>query len=166
MNWHCGLLSAQPNKDRTLAWIKRGAWDTLPDDVAHEMRIWMAMPGFAINYHAQTMGLDKRYVAKFYGGYQQQWREVGENWLSATREDCVALCNLRAGGDVPVISQLSIIDDLKAGAKQVDVAREYAVSEKVTRYCSKGRIHFRGELPLGFAMLGGRLPEAENIYPL
>lgn len=154
MKWHCGLLSDDPSKDRTLQWIKRGYWHTLPEDVQHELHIWMAMPGFTANYHAHAFGVDKRYVAKFVGGYDDLRKEVGENWLSATRDDCVRLCQLRGRGDIPVVSQIRMIDDLKAGRKQVDVTRDYGVSRSTTRGFSKGVISFSGELPSGFALLG------------
>ena len=154
MKWHCGLLSTNPAQDRKLAWIKRGRWESLPEDVQDELRIWMAMPGFTANYHAQALGIDKRYIAKFIGGYEDLRSEVGENWLSATRDDSIRLCRLRGRGDIPVISQISMIDDLKAGRKHIDIIREYGVSRSTTGGLAKGIISFSGDLPLGFALLG------------
>lgn len=156
MKWHCGLLSNQPERDRTLQWIKRGQWDTLPEDVQHELRVWMAMSGFHANYHALAFGLDKRYVAKFMGGYRDLKKEVGENWLSATRGDCIALCHMRGRGDIPVICQIQMTNDVKAGYTQAEVSRIYGVNSSTMKHLSIGRIKFRGDLPDGFALLGGR----------
>lgn len=154
MKWHCGLLSDEPEKDRTLQWIKRGCWDTLPDDVQHELRIWMAMPGFAVSYHHRAFGLNREYISRQMGGYERYKGEVHENWLSATREDCLKLCLRRRGGNVPVISQLQMLNDLKAGQSALSVAREYRVSKHTIYQISKGTIRCHGELPLGFALLG------------
>lgn len=155
MKWHCGLLSDRPDKDRTLQWLKRGMWDRgLPEDVEHELRVWMAMPGFSAGYHASAFNVDVRTVLKHIGGYDGLKREVGENWLSATRDDCVKLSRLRQkGGAIPVICQLSMLDDLKRGMKRVEIYRDYAVDEGATRKLWKGGVTFRGELPIGFSLL-------------
>lgn len=70
----------------------------LPDDVLRELSIWLAMPGFPFSYHAHVFGMDRSYVARFVRGYDQRQREVGDNWLSATRDDCIRLCRMRLMG--------------------------------------------------------------------
>lgn len=154
MKWHCGLLSDDPSKDRTLQWIKRGRWHTLPEDVQHELRIWMAMPGFTAGYHYRAFELGREYINSQMGGYETYKAEVHENWISATRDDCLKLCLRRSGSQVPVISQLQMITDLKAGHTALSLAREYQVSKATIYNLSKGIIRCHGELPSGFALLG------------
>jgi len=155
MKWHCGLLSEQPAADRTLNWIKRGHWvGGLPADVERELTIWMAMPGFSLAFHSHTLQVSRQLVYPWMGGYDQLKAEVAENWLSATRDDCVRLAQLRPSkGELPVISQLQIMNDLKAGAKVVEIIRDYRTNHQTVAELRRGAIKSRRPLPSGFALL-------------
>lgn len=53
---------------------------------------------------------------------------VIENWLSTTREDCLALAKIRPyGTDLPVIAQIRAMEDLKAYSLK-DTAERYGVT--------------------------------------
>jgi hypothetical protein len=156
MKWHCGLLSERPDQDRTLQWIKRGGWGTgLPADVERELKIWLAMPGFTIKYHAHVFRLDRSTIAPFVGrGFEELKQEVAENWLSVTRDDAVKLSQIRPPkGDVPLISQLAIADDVKRGVKKADIQRAYKVSGFTVTSIAKGHLRVRSPLPSGFELL-------------
>lgn len=155
MKWHCGILSDDPRKDRTFQWLTRGYWDTgMPPEIERELRIWMAMPGFSISYHSRVFGLSPATMAKHIGGYEKYKDEVHENWLSATREDCLKLCLRRRGGNIPVISQLQMLNDLKTGYSKVGLSREYRVSLATVHHIGRGWIRGHSELPVGFSLLG------------
>ena len=64
-------------------------WGRRPPEIEHELRVWLAMPGFHPTYHAHVLGLSLYSIRKHIGGYEEMAEEVAENWLSATRDDCV-----------------------------------------------------------------------------
>ena len=81
-----------------------------------------------------------------------------ENWLSATRQDCVRLCHLRPFGrsGVPLLSQLSMLDDLKRGMSQCAIGREYGVTNEFVHQRKKygiSRAVTGWDLPAGFELL-------------
>ena len=75
--------------------------------------------------------------------------DVIDNWMSATREDCVRLSQIRPGmGDVPLISQIRAVQDLKH-MLLVDVARDYRVpTHSVAVWRDKGSPS-QGHVPAG-----------------
>ncbi|MGD9715181.1 MAG: hypothetical protein AB7V46_24465 [Thermomicrobiales bacterium] len=126
-------------------------------EIERELRIWLAMPGFSLAWHANAFGLGKAYIRPHLGGSHQWHDEIVENWLSATREDCAALSRMRPGlGNVPLISQIRAVEDLKH-MRAVDVAREYRINYNTiwgwrTRGFQPGR-----DLPPGFELLVSRI---------
>ena len=154
MRWHCGLLDERPDQSRVLARIKRGNWNSLGPDVWHELMVWLAMPGFSIAFHQHTLGVSREVVTAAIPAFED-WREdVIDNWISATREDCVRLCRMRPDkGDVPIIFQLRIMDDVKAGISQVDLAGEYGLDKGTINGWKQRGLRSRGELPSGFELL-------------
>ncbi|MEN2786263.1 hypothetical protein ACFOKI_07675 [Sphingomonas qilianensis] len=156
MLYHCGLLDERPEKSTTLQWIKRPrVWGRLPPEIERELRIFLAMPGFSDSFYAHVFRCSRSVATREAGGYEPWKAEVAENWLSATSEDCAALSRMRPGtGNVPVISQLRAIQDVKAGMTMAQVGRDYRVSAvSVTGWCHGG-VNFRGDLPAGFSLLG------------
>lgn len=153
MKWHCGLLSERPENDRTLNYIKRPIWGHLPPEIEHELRIWLAMPGFSISYHTHTLRQGRSLVERNIGGYDQYRNEVAENWLSATREDCIKLARLRPGlGDVPVICQARALQDMKT-MTVAKVARDYGVKDSTVTMWRKVGFRCNQLLPSGFELL-------------
>lgn len=55
---------------------------------------------------------------------------------------------------MPVISQLQIMNDLKAGHRGVALAREYRVNKATIYHLGKGIVRCHGDLSLGFSLLG------------
>lgn len=155
MLYHCGLLDERPDRSRTLNWIKRGDWEAgLPADVEKELYVWLAMPGLSINFHAHNFKLSRQYLRRFVGGFEEHRAEVAENWLSATREDCVKLSQLRPPkGDLPLLVQLSILNDLKAGRRVCDLMKEYQINRRSFQSLRKGHVRVRQPLPRGFELL-------------
>lgn len=87
-------------------------------------------------------------------GYEDLKAEVAENWLSATREDAIRLSNMRPSkGDLPLLSQLQIMNDLKAGHSATYLAAEYGTNTRKVGKLSKGIILLRQPLPPGFTLL-------------
>lgn len=158
MKWHCGLLDKRPEQSRTLEYIKRGFWElNMPEDVERELRIWMSMPGFSQSFHMHTLGVGclllRRWMMR---DYDQFKAEVAENWLSVTRDDAVRLSQMRpgkVGGDVPLICKLQMMTDLKAGARNADIEKEYRVSGGITSELVRGIVKSRAPLPSGFELL-------------
>ena len=157
MLWHCGLLSERPEKDATLAWVRRGGWDLPghPPEIERDRLVWLNMPGFPVSYHEQTLNMDRRYLKRFIGAdYERVKDDVAKNWLSCTREDAVKLSHLRSGtGHMPVICQLKIIDDLKRGMSPSRLAAEYRVHPQTISNLGKGRISTRAWVPKGFELI-------------
>lgn len=153
MKYHCGLLDERPENSRTLNWIKRPNWGHRPPEIEHELQVWLAMPGFSVSYHAHTLRHAKQVLTRHMGGYEEHKAEVIENWLSATREDCIKLARLRPGkGDVPVISQIRAVEDLKTmGLKAV--SEDYGVSLHSVQMWRKSGFRFNGPMPSGFELL-------------
>jgi hypothetical protein len=82
------------------------------DGLADELEIWLVVPGFPTSFHEhalQTGHLMKGWRDRF--GLLDKWkREVAENWLSATREDAVALSQMRlgTGNATPVVAAANL----------------------------------------------------------
>lgn len=156
MRWHCGLLDDEPERSPIYRLITTRYWNALPPEIEKELEIWLAMPGFSMAFHEKTLHgnrLERTFQARM--GHYEKWKaEVIENWLSATREDCVRLSVRRPGlGSVPLLSQLSILDDVKRGLRNTDIAREYRVSGATVTAIGKGRLRFPGNLPPGVGWL-------------
>jgi hypothetical protein len=134
MKYHCGLLDERPDKSKMFQWITRWNWDSLPDDVATELKIWLAMPGFTTGFHVATLGRHVRTIEAYRPAMADFSKEVAENWLSATREDCIRISQMRPGkGPIPIISQVRILEDLKMGRTQMQVVKDFRTS--------RGQIH-------------------------
>ena len=160
MKWHCGILGSDEIRPNVAGCHAKCQWTRaeLPDDHRRELAIWLAMPGFSTSYHAHNLGMSWNTVRRYQSlspGYDQLQAEVAENWLSVTREDAVQLCRRRPDkGDIPVICQLKMLDELKAGRSLSAVAREFGVSrEWLVRMRASGIRCNRLRLPKGFEML-------------
>ena len=157
MLYHCGLLSERPERDPTLAWAKRGGWDLpgCPASIEHDRRVWLSMPGFSTSFHAHTLGPCRETIQRFHmADFAELRDDVVTNWMSATREDCVRLSQMRPGtGNIPLISQLQIMDDLKKGAKPKLLAGEYRITAATVRNLKRGHPKFARGLPSGFELL-------------
>lgn len=153
MLYHCGLLDERPANSRTLNWIRRTTWGKLPPELEHELRVWLAMPGFSVPYHAHALGVSRQRIEQNIGGYEEHKADVIANWLSATREDCVKLARLRSGqGHIPLISQLRAVEDLKH-MSMTQVARDYGVHlQSVIDWLHTG-FRSNSQLPSGFELL-------------
>jgi hypothetical protein len=153
-------LDEDPVERGKWRWIRHGRWtsSTIPDDLRHELAVWLAMPGFSTNYHATNLGVAWNTVRKYrqlLPDYDDLSGDVVENWLSVTREDAGLLCQRRPfKGDVPIICQLRMLDDLKAGRGFGAIAREYGVRrEWLSRMRLQGISAARYHLPRGFELL-------------
>jgi hypothetical protein len=160
VKWHCGILGdptvPRPTwrLDGIFGWRNEGAVGVRQ----HELAVWLAMPGFSTNYHASNLKLAWNTVRKYQQllrGFDELSADVAANWLSVTRDDAVQLCRRRPEkGDVPIICQLRMLDDLKAGRRHATVAREYGVRrEWLSRVQQKGLRAARCRLPAGFELL-------------
>lgn len=162
MQWHVGTLDDDPFASRSFQWMKRGHWfgERFPADVLTDITVFLRTPG-----------LDTSWIAK---NFQMQWEkaaalrnaiapfetvraEVIENWLSVTREDAIRFVELRPKkrSTPPLVSQLKMIDDVKAGMSLRRVASDYGVSvdyvhDRARFGPSSG--HGKWKLPPEFAM--------------
>lgn len=153
MLYHCGLLDDRPYNSRTLKWIKSTSWTSLPPEIEHELHVWLAMPGFVLSYHQHVLGVSRDRLMKHTWDYDVVRDDVAANWLSATRDDCVKLSQLRKGkGDVPLISQIRALEDLKH-MRLCDVARDYRVTPQNVLIWKRTGFKFDGQLPRGFEFL-------------
>lgn len=130
MDWHCGLLDepATPPGERNP--IRDSNWHTLPPELERELRIWLAMPGFSLQYHVETLEREPREIRRFMGSYNELEEDVLCNWVSATREDCLKLGWMRPEkGRLPLISQCQIRRDYFSVVRQTqkELAAEYGV---------------------------------------
>jgi hypothetical protein len=131
LKYHCGILDDRPEYNRTLKWIRGSNWKALPDDVAHELKVWLAMPGFPYAYHARQLSQPIARIKRWSEGYYTHREAVVENWVSATREDCIKLAHLRRPWEtVPLICQIQAVEDLKHMTARA-VAKEYGVFHTV-----------------------------------
>lgn len=157
MLYHCGLLSERPEKDATLQWVRRGAWDLPghPPAIEFERRVWLAMPGFSINFHVHTLRVGETLVERHIGrDYEELKEAVAENWLSCTRVDAIKLANMRPSkGELPLLVQLQIMRDLKAGIGPTALATIYATNIGTVGDLGRGRVKSRRPLPSGFELL-------------
>jgi hypothetical protein len=138
MKWHCGILDDHDpyNPSRTWDWVTRGGWSKpgFPEDVRREIAIFLATPGFSDEYLCKNLRTNTTALLKHKAalpGYDELWREVGDNWMSVTHEDAVRLCRLRVGksGAIPLVCQFHMLRDLKADRTKASIAREYGVSQ-------------------------------------
>ena len=128
-------------------------WGRRPPEIEHELKVWLAMPGFTVRYHAHVLGLSQHSIRQHIGGYDEMAEAVAENWLSATRDDCIRLAQLRDGpASVPLLCQIRAVQDLKK-MRLIDVAKDYRVSDQSLLNWSKRGFNFSGHLPSGFALL-------------
>lgn len=153
MKYHCGILDERPDRSRTLNWIKRSAWGLRPPEIEYELSVWLAMPGFTAAYHAHVLHHSVASIAPRLGGFEAVREAVVENWMSATRDDCIALAHLRPNrGDFPLLCQLRALEDLK-GMRMVDVAKDYGTTLQTIWAWRIHGLKFRGPLPSGFELL-------------
>lgn len=163
MKWHVGLLSPDPLQHPSYQWMRRGNWFSpgFPPEVLRDIVTWLSMPGFSFNYHMRNLRLSAPTLQKrmrLLPPFEEVRNDVAENWLSVTREDAIKLCHMRVGkhrSPVPLICQMRIMDDLKAGMTIVQAARDYHLTPPtVSRLAHKGpRWEFK--LPPGFELLLG-----------
>lgn len=157
MKWHCGLLSEQPEKDRTLNYIKRGYWHlSCPPEIKHELRIWLAMPGFTLAYHSHVFRVGVDSVRNFVAAqdFSDVQAEVAENWLSVTDEDAIRLAQLRPGsGNLPLLCQLRILDAVKGGVETSRIADTYRITRQTIYRLKAGHMTNRGVRPVGVGLL-------------
>jgi hypothetical protein len=114
------------------------------------------MPGFSINFHAHTLGLSRPTVSRFVGRDYHELRDaVAENWLSCTRDDAVKLSQMRPGtGNIPVLSQLAILDDLKRGLGPTEIGEAYRVHPGTVSVLGRGTIKAGlSFMPEGFELI-------------
>lgn len=158
MKWHCGLLSEQPEKDQTLNYIKRGYWHLpAPPEIKRELRIWLAMPGFSVAYHAHVFRVSHPTIRSYLASqdFSDVQTEVAENWLSVTDEDAIRLARMRRGtGNLPLVCQLRLLDTLKQGMKRSKVAELYRVTPHTVDRLRKGGLTTRGVRPSVGGLLG------------
>lgn len=153
MKWDCGLLSSRP---RVTNWISRGGWDKgLPPDIEKELMIWLSMPGFTRTFHAHAFGVHRDMIRPHYmAGYNRYRSEVAENWLSATRDDCVKLAQMRKGMmKLPLICRYAMLDDVKRGMSITDAAKLYRLNRSHVSQIVNGHMPWRLELPNDFHAL-------------
>ena len=163
MKYHLGLLDADPTQNRTYQWVRRRGWfgPGFPDDVREELGIWFAMPGFTDAYHIRNLNMSARLLYKCQDqlpGYDHYAKQVAENWLSVTREDAVKLCRMRQGTracPIPLISQLKILDDIKAGMTQAQISRDFGCTPRAIYTIRHKGLQWAGSLPEGFELLRG-----------
>jgi hypothetical protein len=157
MKYHCGLLSERPEKDATLQWVRKGWWDLPghPPEIEFERRVWLAMPGFSASFHAHTLGVSIEQVTRHLGRDYDELRDaVAENWLSCTRDDAVKLSQLRPPkGELPLLCQLQIMRDLKAGLGPTEIAQLYLTNTSKVCELGRGTVRVRRPLPSGFELL-------------
>lgn len=128
MYWHCGLLDDPGLPIEKQNPIRHSNWHTLPAVFERELRIWLAMPGFKLSYHVETLQREPRLIRQFMGGYAELEEDVLLNWVSATRDDCIKLgCIRPEKGDVPLIAKIEMRRDYMRAMAQTEIAEEYGV---------------------------------------
>ena len=103
----------------------------------HELRVWLAMPGFTLKYHVETLDHPAHVVKHFMGHYEDLKSDVCDNWLSATREDCIKLGNRRPSkGDLPFLTKFQMLKDSARGLSQKQIAEDFGVAHSTAhRHC-------------------------------
>lgn len=129
-----------------------------PADVRHEIAIWLATPGIEAAWHVHNLRIHHATLKKYQAqlpGFEDLREEVAENWLSATRDDCINLARMRPGktSGVPLLAQLSMLGDLKKGMRPCDIASEYGVTSRWLYDLTRFGVRVRDELPSGFELL-------------
>jgi hypothetical protein len=138
MYWHCGLLDDPELPAEGKNPIRYSNWHTLPEELVRELRIWLAMPGFSLSYHMETLEREPRLIRQFMGGYAELEEDVLMNWISATRDDCIKLGYIRPEkGDLPLITKIEMRRDYMRGRlRQNEIAKEYGVwTATVNKLC-------------------------------
>lgn len=161
MKYDLGLLDPNREQNRTYQWVMRRGWfkPGFPPDVLEELGIWFAMPGFTTSYHLHNLRMTwtthRDAVARL-PTFDEIEDKVAENWLSITHDDAIQLCLMRRGKNhcpIPLVSQLAILDDIKAGHTQAAISRRFDVSDFAIRKIKQRGVQWTGELPLGFRLL-------------
>lgn len=166
VKWDVGLLGTSASCQLRLGWIRRGHWlhPHFPEDIRHELSVLLATPGFSDTWliHNLRTNNDQFYKARrLLANFHDLSKEVEENWLSISRDDAVQLSIMRPAkrSPIPLVSQLRIIDDLKAGRTQTSLAREFWTSVGTVHQLGSGRLlkqrRWRKPLPPGFSLLVG-----------
>lgn len=164
MLYHCGLLDDDRLTSRSFTWVMRKGWfrEDFPADIRHEIAVWLAMPGFDHRFHVYNLRVSEGYLRRareeLCGDFEALRADVAANWLSATREDCLALARMRHGkaAGVPLICQMRILDDLKAGLTHKNAARVWGVTDRWVNMLSAKRGPLAAsywKLPPGFELL-------------
>lgn len=157
MNLHCGLLDKQPERHPTFFWASKGWWATTewPAEVTREVQTWLAMPGFSLSFHMHTLRVGPMTI-RHHLGYYDKWKDdVIANLISGTRDDWAALCRLRPPkGNLPVMCQLSILDDVKAGITHQQIAKDYAINRHTIGLLLRFGIKNRQDWPSSLPLLG------------
>lgn len=172
MKYDVGLLADKPHDHRSHKWMKKGDWHNpnFPADVRTEIAVWLAMPGFDYGYHRRSFGMTDRTFRKMKNilpQYEELKPLVIENWLSATRQDCIRICHNRTGvaSSIPLLSQLAILDEVKRGVRKEDVARLFRVTgEKVHQIIRHGPSANYGTLPAEFLVFARQSPIPDHLY--
>lgn len=161
MKYSLGLLEKEPWNNRSYKWMRRRGWyrPGFPPDVLEEIAVWLALPGIHNRYHQKLLGIDSTELAKarrLLPGYDQLTTQIGEAFLTCTREDAIRIVQLRPGvysAPIPLISQLAMLDDLKRGMSQRRVAADFGCSAKfVWTLLNKG-VQSMKNLPDDFRLL-------------
>ena len=166
MIYHCGLLADNPLESRSYNWVMRRGWfqEGFPPDVLHELAVWLAMPGFDTKFHAANLRTDwgtiRRAQLRLCSDFELLRNDVAANWSSASRDDCIRLCRMRKvvgkSAGVPLICQMRILDDLKAGLSHKAAARVWDVTPRWVNNLSANRGPLGASywrLPSGFELL-------------
>ena len=117
------------------------------------------MPGFTDGYHIRNLKMGRALVKRarqFFPGYDELSDKVAENWLSITREDAIKLAHMRKGAQscpIPLVSQLVILDDIKAGRSQLATARTFGCTPRAIYTILHRGIQWGLPLPSGFELL-------------
>lgn len=163
MKWHSGLLAPDPSKHRSYQWMRRGGWfnPDFPADVFHDIAVWLRTPGLGFNFHRVNFKISSATLAdrmKRMPSFEELRNDVAENWLSVTREDAIKLIHMRVGpyrSQIPLLSQLKILDDIKAGLSQARIARDFGISPTTVSTIALKGAKWGSPLPAGFELLLG-----------
>lgn len=143
--------------------MRRGGWfePDFPPDVFHDIAVWLRTPGLGFNFHRVNFKISAPTLVdrmKRMPSFEDLRDDVAENWLSVTREDAIKLIHMRVGplrSQIPLLSQLKILDDLKAGLSQARIAREYGIGPRTVSRIAHNGARWSSPLPSGFELLLG-----------
>lgn len=77
MKYSCGLLDDDPMENRAYRWITGAHWSALPADVEHELRVWLAIPGFSASWHTHNFRVGPDRIRPLIGNYERFSRKWG-----------------------------------------------------------------------------------------